>query len=584
MVLKRIYQGFLFCTIAVFTSCASQSSLGGGEKDVTPPKLVKCIPENQSLNFTGKQIELTFDEFINLKSVQQKLIISPPTTTKPDVISKNRSVIVNFNEDLLPNTTYNFNFSDAIADLNEGNSINDFHFCLSTGSALDSLKISGNVKDAFSHKPETGFFVLLYNENQDSLPLKSNPFYLSKTNGNGDFYIDNIREGRYKIFALNDVNSNLIFDLPTEKIAFLDSLFVPSAKTIIKSDTLKKGFVLNQDTLKKDSIVNHPMVEFKPNNIVLRTFEEDRQKQFIKSTTRTTKNKCVLVFNRKGINVPSVNGVTVKHFLVEQFKNNDSLILWLTDSIEYANDSVRFQITYYKKDSTNKIFTVTDPVVFVYNETDKKNSTVSKISTTINVQQDQQWISNNDIRFQFSAPVSLFTPDSIVLEEGRDSVFHRIKPKIVPSELSPCVYFLKYPWKDEMRYRLRVDKGKIKDIYGNPCDSLLRAFKTYPVDYYGIATFIFEGPDSTFLFQLINSNGNVVAEWSDQLPLTKRMENLLSGKYRLRAFVDDNKNGKWDTGIYLKHQQPEKMFLCPDEINLRSNWEIEVKWKVKDIE
>lgn len=584
MTLKIINGFLLFCAAFILVSCASQSSLGGGAKDETPPKLVKCIPENHSLNFTGKQIELTFDEFVVLKSIQQKLVISPPTATKPEVISKNRSVVISFDEDLIPNTTYNLNFSDAIADLNENNSINDFHFCFSTGQTLDSLKISGSVKEAYSMKPELSIFVMLYNENKDSLPLKSVPYYLSKTNGYGEFNIENVRAGKYKIFVLNDVNSTLLYDMPTEKIAFLDSLIIPSAATKMITDTLKKGTLFNQDTLKQDTIIIRSIVEYKPGNIVLRAFEEDRKKQFINSTARTTKNKCVLVFNRKGFNIPSVSGINVKSFLVEQFKNNDSLILWLSDSTEYMKDSVHFQVSYVKKDSTNNIYTVTDPVVFVYNETNKKNIPALKFTTTINVQQDQQWISYNDIQFQFSTPVSSFPLDSILLKEGKDSVFHKIKPELVPSPLSPCVYFLKYPWKDEMKYQLRIDKGKIRDIYGNPCDSLVRTFKTFAADYYGTATFVFEGPDSTFLFQLVNSSGMVVNEWSDHLPLTKKMERLLPGKYRLRAFVDDNKNGKWDTGIYLKHQQPEKMFVCPDEFNLRSNWEIEVKWSVKDVQ
>jgi hypothetical protein len=574
---------FIGFTFFLF-SCASQAPLGGGPKDETPPKLLSCNPENRSVNFTGKQIELFFDEFIALKSVQQKLVISPPTNTKPDVISKTRSVIIKFDEELLPNTTYTLNFSDAIADLNEANSIPDFHYSFSTGTSLDSFKISGIVKDAFSLKPEAGIFVMLYTGTDDSLPIKNSPYYLSKTNSTGNFTIENLKAGRYKIFALNDINSNLLFDMPTEKIAFLDSLIVPEIIRKTETDTLKKGTVFNADTLLIDSIVTFPVTLFKPDNIVLRAFEEDRQKQFVKSSNRNYKNKCFAQFNRKGLGPVSVAGINVKHFLVEQTKNNDSLTLWLSDSIEGSLDTVKFQITYAKKDSTDKIYTVTEPLIFPFQEKNKKNPDILKFNTTVNIQQDQQFVSSNNIRFQFSTPVTKFPIDSISLKEGKDSIFHKIKPEIVPDKLSPCVYYIKYPWKDEMKYRYRIGKGSIKDVFGNSCDSLNRSFKIYPADYYGTVTFILEGPDSTLTFELIDANGNNVKEWSEKTPYSKRIERLLPGKYRLRAYFDENKNGRWDNGFYINHIQPEKMFLNPDEINLRSNWEIEVKWKVKDIQ
>lgn len=581
---NSIYIKFLFAgfTLSLF-SCASQAPLGGGPKDETPPKLLSCTPENRSVNFSGKQIELFFNEFISLKSVQQKLVVSPPTIIKPDVTSKNRSVIIKFNEELLSNTTYTLNFSDAITDLNEANSIPDFHFSFSTGTSIDSLKISGLVKDAFSLKPESGVFVMLYSDIDDSIPIKKPPYYLSKTNSAGNFTIENVKAGRYKIFALNDLNANLLFDMPTEKIAFLDSLIVPEITRKMVMDTLKKGAVYNMDTLLHDSIISFSISTYKPDNILLKTFEEDRLKQFIKSSNRIFKNKCFVLFNRKGLGPVYVSGVNVKHFLIEQTKNNDSLTFWLTDSMEYAFDTVKFQITYVKKDSTDKNYTVTEPIYFPFQEKNIKISDAMNFSTTVNVQQDQKWVSSNNIRFLFSTPVTNFPLDSINLKEGKDSIFHKIKPEIIPDKLSPCIYYLKYPWKDEMKYQFSIRKGSILDIYGNSCDSLKRLFKTHPADYYGTATFIIEGPDSTLTFEILDATGKNVMGWSEKPPLSKKIEQLLPGKYSLRAYFDENKNSQYDKGFYINHKQPEKMYLYPDEINLRSNWEIEIKWKVKDI-
>ncbi len=572
---------------ALLGSCASQAPLGGGPKDETPPKLLSCSPENRSVNFSGKEIELTFDEFISLKSVQQKLVVSPPMEEKPEVISKTRSVIIKFKENLLPNTTYTLNFSDAIADLNEGNSIPDFHFCFSTGPVLDSLKVSGSIIDAFSFKPENGMFVMLYNDTLDSVPVKKLPYYIAKTNSNGNFSIENIKKGRYKLFALSDANSNLLFDLPNEKIAYIDSIVIPSVIQKSQSDTLKKGSLIKisetqTDTLQKDSIITRHTIAYSPENRSLYSFEEDRLKQFLKSINRPYKNKCFALFNRKPFGPVTVNGINIKHFLVEQGINGDSLTLWLTDSLEYKNDTVRFQITYVKKDSADILYNFIDSATFIFKETNKKSPAILKFSSAVSVLNDQQWQSQYPVRLSFGSPVISFSPDSIILEEAPDSVFHKIKPIIENSKHSPCVYYIKYPWKDEIRYRLRIAKGKIKDIYGNVNDTIGRTFKTYSLDYYSTAMFNIQGPENFYVFQMTDASGKVVLEWPGNLPYTKSVNFLLPGKYRLRAFVDNNKNGKWDTGFYLKHRQPEKVFLCPDEINLRSNWEVEVKWEIKE--
>ncbi|PIX32407.1 MAG: hypothetical protein COZ59_14155, partial [Bacteroidetes bacterium CG_4_8_14_3_um_filter_31_14] len=179
---------FVVCAfIALMYSCASQSAIQGGPKDEKPPTLLNSKPINKSLNFNEKKIALNFDEFLQLKSVQQKFVMSPPIKENPQIINKGKSVIISFKDSLLPNTTYNLNFSDAIADLNEGNSINDFHFCFSTGSVIDSLMISGKVLNAITLKPEKNMFVMLYTDTLDSTPIKQVPYYIGKTNDNGDF-------------------------------------------------------------------------------------------------------------------------------------------------------------------------------------------------------------------------------------------------------------------------------------------------------------------------------------------------------------------------------------------------------------
>lgn len=567
----------LFFVVCVFIyllhSCASQSSLQGGPKDEKPPVLLNSEPLNKSLNFNEKKIILNFDEFLQLKSVQQKFVMSPPVKENPQITNKGKSVIISFKDSLLPNTTYNLNFSDAIADLNEGNSINDFHFCFSTGSVIDSLKISGKVLNAVTLKPEKNMLVMLYTDTLDSTPIKQVPYYIGKTNDNGDFKIENIKNGRYKIFALLDGNSNMLFDLPSEIIAFSDSIIVPSVITEInKNDTAE----IDSGEVQLEKII------YKPDSISLFSFEEDRAKQFVKKVSRPYKNKCLLQFNRISLGNVNVEGITTNKFILEKNKTLDSLTLWLTDSLDYLKDTINFQLKYFKKDSLNKVYEVSEPVSFVYNVNDKKIQQSNKLSVIVNFTNKQLVNSNTDIKLRFSNPVLNLTNSDIIVEETKDSVFHNITPKIIHDSLSPCIFYLSHLWKDDMNYRIKIEKNKIHDIYNLTCDTLIKSFKTYSVDYYSSVSFIITGKENFYVFQIVDLTGNIVQSFKGNTPIIKKLAQLNPGKYHLRAFVDNNKNGICDTGFYLEHKLPEKIYLYPEEINLRSNWEIEIKWEIKD--
>lgn len=552
-------------------SCASQSAIQGGPKDEKPPVLLSSEPPNKSLNFNEKKISLNFNEFLQLKSVQQKFVISPPVLEKPQIVIKSKSVIISFKDSLLPNTTYNLNFSDAIADLNEGNSINDFHYCFSTGSFIDSLKVSGNIINALTQKPEKGMLVMLYNDTLDSVPIKNIPYYIGKTNENGSFNIENIRSGRYKIFALLDGNSNMLFDLPSEIIAFSDTIVIPVVSTELNVS----------DSTKNDSnVVVSEKIIYKPDSIILYSFEEDRIKQFVKKVSRPYKNKCMVQFNRKGFDNFSIEGKTTNNFLIEKNKSLDSLTIWIKDSLDYLNDTLRFQISYFKKDSINVLYKVDEPLVFTNSISDKNISQISKFVVTTNFSNKQLVNSNADIIIRFSNPV--INLNDLIFEESKDSVYHLIKPNLIADSISPCNYNISYLWKNEMNYRIKIEKNKIHDIYGLICDSLVKSFKTQPVDYYSTVSFNISGLNNYYIFQLVDSKDNVISEWNGNVPLQKKIEFLNPGKYRLKAFVDKNKNGVWDTGFYIEHKQPEKKYYDPEEINLRSNWEIEVKWEIKD--
>ena len=214
--------------ILLLSDCAKIGSPTGGPRDEDPPKLVESEPENYSLNFEGNEIEITFDEYIRLNNINQELVISPPIGENPDVRLKNKSILINLmGTELKENTTYTLNFGMAIEDNNEGNELPNFEFVFSTGDYLDSLAVYGQVLEAFSlQPPEEPMTVMLYDTLSDSIVYREPPIYIGKTDEEGYFRIQNIRPDTFKLFALKDMNYNLLFDIPNEPVAFLDTVLL----------------------------------------------------------------------------------------------------------------------------------------------------------------------------------------------------------------------------------------------------------------------------------------------------------------------------------------------------------------------
>ena len=212
--------------------------LSGGLKDTIPPVVLQSEPQNYSVNFKGQKIEITFNEFITLDNINQQLVVSPPVENRVDVRLKNKTILIDLNNELQDSTTYTLNFGDAIKDNNEGNLLNNFEYVFSTGNYLDSLSVYGRLVNSFDLKPsEDPVSILLYDDLSDSAFLKHGPLYVSKTGKEGYFAMNNLRSDTFHIFALKDLNSNFYFDLPNEEIAFLDTSLISYTRIFHTGDT-----------------------------------------------------------------------------------------------------------------------------------------------------------------------------------------------------------------------------------------------------------------------------------------------------------------------------------------------------------
>jgi hypothetical protein len=244
------------CCSILFTRCANIVPPSGGPKDTTAPRLVYASVPDSTLHFKSKKVYFTFSEYVELDNIFDKLIVSPTLKRTPTVTSKLRTVTMVIKDTLEANTTYTFNFSDAIRDINERNPIQEFAYVVSTGDYLDSLQIKGFTINAESGKPDSNVSVMLYRHTIDSVVSKEKPVYYARSRGNGGFWFKNLAPGDYKLFAIKEEDKDLQYNQPSELIGFADSLIrirernindVPLLMFIEADSTVKKPDELAQE-------------------------------------------------------------------------------------------------------------------------------------------------------------------------------------------------------------------------------------------------------------------------------------------------------------------------------------------------
>lgn len=525
-------KGFIYLIVALLIySCAQVVPLTGGDKDETPPQEVKSTPTNQSINFSETNITIEFDEFIKLQNLQQQLIVSPVMEENPDISIKGKKLIIKLKSELAPNTTYSINFGNAIIDITENNPIPNYKYVFSTGDYLDSLSFSGNVLFAQDLNPKEKVYVMLYESLEDSIPYLKKPKYVAITDKEGNFSITNIAQGTYKVFALEDINSNYVYDLPNEQIAFLEN------PVSIDSNITQQNLLL---------------------------FEEQQDNQYLKKVEHKEYGKVVFYLNQPSEDIVITNNIKekIRWYVEERNPTNDTIIHWLLGVGNFK------EATYYVKDGTE----ILDTTEVNFIDASKFKDTSLTVTTNISPMFDL----DKNIVVSTPRPVTVINKENIQLLE--DSV--PIKWEFIAHE-NTRKFEISYPFKENTNYVLQMLPNTFVDLRGLKNDSITTSFKTKKTSDYGIILLQmdvnFEAP---YVLQLIK-NKKIIKE----LPLVGNQQlnfpNLNPGDYELHLIVDENDNKKWDTGNYLKKQPPETVIHYQKVIKIRPNWDNEILWKIR---
>ncbi len=578
----------LFCW-----SCAQQGSPSGGARDEDPPVVLESDPPNYSTRFEAKRIEVTFDEYIVLDNVNQQLIVSPPMEEQPKVKLKKKTLIIEYTDTLKLNTTYTFNFGNAIKDLHEGNKLQNFEYVFSTGDILDSMSIRGSLKYAENLEvPDEAISIMLYTDLRDSVPLLDIPLYVGRSNDSGVFSVNNLRPDMYKVFALKDGNNNLLFDLPTEEIAFLDTSLIVNADLTrrLLGDSIVSLSIPDTTGADSSAFASDSIAELGPDlnaiYIDLMLFTEASDIQYMTDYIREDRRKLELVFALPLSDTFSISSLqaadeSAPRFLEHFGMNRDSLTLWIQDSVHYKKDTLQMVLGYTVKDTTAQYVVRRDTISFTYREKQSKNKreqTPQKEEEKLEIhtlRNNGNQDLNRDLPVRLDFPMGKLNDTLFSLFHIPDSVEVPIPFVLKADTLNPYRATLSASWESASAYRMLALPGALKSIYPMEHDTIDISFKTRDLEYYGQILLSLANVNNQVLVQLF-SGKNLIEERIVKTDGQYSFPFLSPKDYSFKFIHDLNENGKWDTGEYLKSLQPEPLELLPVEIEVRSNWDHEV--------
>lgn len=514
-----------------FYHCANMQRPTGGPKDSIPPVLLGEVPENLTRNFEAKEIVLSFDEFIKLNNQFSEFSISPDVEKQPEYRVRKRNLHITLPDSLEENTTYTINFGKGLVDYNEGNPVENYTYVFSTGPELDSLTISGSVKNAYTKvydaREDKDVKVLLIPTRQDSIfgKRKANIFTLVDTSGN--FQFKNLREDTYRIYALKEQNNDRIYNNPDELLGFL-------ADSIVLDRDISGIYI----EYSKGKPEKHRTID--------RKIEKD--------------GTILLTFNQ-ALDDPSLrilDPAALDENKIARFtRNRDSAHVFL-EKLEF--DSIKFELT----DQTN----VLDTILIRRNKNDKYEREL-QIETNINNRVDRV----KHITLTSRTPIADIDKNKIQILE--DSVSRR-NFQLQRDSVKNNLFHIRYNWKPKLNYELIVQEGAVTSPFNHAQKELKRTFTLDDTDNYGDIIFTINGlePDKNYVIQLIDEGKkNIYDSRTIQNQNTVSYLKYPGAKYSIRIFEDQNNNGRWDGANYFMRTQAEPIWYLDKTFTIRANWE-----------
>ena len=604
----------LLFTLALVAACARMGNPDGGWYDETPPRVVGASPTEKATGVKTRKLHIRFNEFIKIENATENVVVSPPQLETPDIKAGGKSIDIELKDSLKANTTYTVDFSDAITDNNEGNPLGNYTYSFSTGEHIDTMEVSGWVLAAENLEPVKGILVGLHANLADSAFRTQPMLRVAKTDGRGHFVIRGIAPGKYRVYALQDVDGDYHLTQKGEEMAFNREIIVPSSKPDVRQDTLWR------DSLRIDSISRVSYTHFLPDNIMLRAFTHVQTDRLFTKAERTLPECFSLVFTAGSNELPQLRALNFNNaeraFIVMPTAKKDTITYWIKDSALINQDTLRMQMQYWSTDTTGQLRMKQDTIEVLaktpyakrlkekqkkaeewkkaQDKAQKKGEPFETImrpeALKVEVKVNNSIAPDENVRIELPTPLLSLDSTKVHLYSKRDTLWYearyRLRVREGADSLAPVGTNLLHKrwlelqaeWKPGVEYSFELDSLALTDIYGTTSGKIKQGFKVREdKEFATLAVSLTALTDSNVVVQLLNGQDAVVKQ-TRALAGTANFYYLQPATYYLRLFVDRNGNGRWDTGDFYRGEEPETVYYFPEEIECKANWDATRTW------
>ena len=521
-------------SLVFLQSCAQMASPPGGKKDTLAPVVTTSIPLNKSKNFKGKKIELNFNEYVTVKNLNQELLITPSIGNYETRIRPTGLTLV-LDSALKDNTTYTFNFRNAVEDVAERNKGKNIKLVFSTSNTIDSLKIEGRVKHLLTNKKADNITVGLY-PYTDTLSIdKAKPYYFVRTDTSGTYALENLAAGKYYMAAFEDANNNLLYNSAKESVDFITENFID----LRKNETRDFKIALqNQDPLK------------------------------LSKTTSTAKT--ILYEFSRGIKAADLRFSSSEKPLY-QIENDRNIRIYAGG----LNKADTLKIEAALEDSVGRKYAFKLKAKF-RELAKKEKSTNVALGFDIFPKVGAQIVPTDSILIIFPKPVLQWVSKKVhILTENEDDLtfpddafsWNKFQNVLtIKSEFLP-----KTP-----KFTLALDKIAFVGPEADSTNEYKQVIKRLDPEETGVIEGGIRKPGH-YIYQLLKGE-KLEKAYEQKSTGPCSFQNVEPGIYTLRAIVDSNENGQWDIGDYKTKVKSESIYYFDTKIKLKANFQLSDLW------
>lgn len=609
-------KNLLLCLLALLltAACASIGNPDGGRFDETPPRVVGSSPADGAVNVSKRKVQILFDEYIKLEKASEKVVISPPQIEPANVRADGKRVKVDFYDSLRANTTYTIDFSDAIEDNNEGNPMGQYTFSFSTGDVIDTMQVSGRVLNAADLEPIKGIMVGLYPADStwnDTL-FRTRPFLrVSRTNGEGRFTIKGVKDGAYRVRALEDKDGDFVFSQKNERVAFDTTVYVTGSFPDVRMDTVWR------DSLWYDSIRVVPYTHYTPDDVLLLAFLEDGQERHLLKTVYPEPTSFTFYFTAPSDSTPRIKGLNFDErcLVADASLKNDTVTFWVTDTaLIRRQDTLSMILSYMETDTLGQLVVTNDTLDL------SPKTTYAKIAAERSKQieawekdrerrqkkakkplpyeenpYERTWLEagfkpsgslapNQNVRYLAKEPILEVDTTKIHFYVKKDTDWLPAPFLFMPEERSAKSYMLYAEWEPGQKYRFVMDTAAVVSVLEHESKSVRQEFHVRAVEEYGSIFIHVISPDTGVVVQLLSKNDKVEAQQRTDKEGNADFFFMKPGEYYMRCYVDANGNGQWDTGDYASGLQPERVYYFGKPLPLKAQWDLRQDWDIRAVD